>query len=357
MEPELAPSRHIESITPLSLLAPKLISITSSRCITDIDSLIAWTRKQSPSLFTKLNESLTTLIGIHEALGAIYQKILSFEGSTDAAACMCYIRLLETGEGNEHGDGAAAIAFNVSRVLRACLKTASDQMRTLWSQVNSNTVPEEMLSPPNTYINQMYDPKFNSDYPRAIIDLKTIVSAATLQHITAGSNASAILDKWRTLLPSQSLDLTNSLAKEEPLWNDVLRVMGDAAPLEYERVLNIVSSMHPDTQTQIDRILNEELGLEQHQYKWKVVVPAIRKAEGIVKRNNQKQKLKSNSDHDPPDPILPIPPKQRNRKAREPCVLHQHTAHTTDKCPQILMQMGYCLDSIHGRPCTRVGCK
>ena len=29
MEPELAPSRHIESITPLSLLAPKLISITS----------------------------------------------------------------------------------------------------------------------------------------------------------------------------------------------------------------------------------------------------------------------------------------------------------------------------------------
>ena len=164
MEPDLAPSRHIESLTPLNLLAPTLISLTSSRCVTDIDSLLSWARKQSPSLFSRFDDSLRTLMGVHEALGAIYQKILSINGSSDAVASLCFIRLLEIGEGNEHGEGAAAIAFNVSRIVRACLKTADDQMRVLWSQVNSGTVPEELLSLPNTYINQMYDPRQNSNY-------------------------------------------------------------------------------------------------------------------------------------------------------------------------------------------------
>ena len=45
-EPELSPSRYIETLVPLNVLAPKLISQSSSRCVSDIDSLLAWTRKQ-----------------------------------------------------------------------------------------------------------------------------------------------------------------------------------------------------------------------------------------------------------------------------------------------------------------------
>ena len=194
MEPELSPSRHIESLVPLSVLAPKLISQSSSRCVSDIDSLIAWSRKQCPSIFQKFDDTLTTLVGVHEALGTIYHKILSYEGATDAAASLCYIRLLETGDDNAHGDGATAIAFTVSRIIRACLKTAPDQMKQLMSKVTHGNMPEELMALPNTYINQMYDPRHNKYYPQAIIDLKQFVSTATLKQITMGSCTTTIID-------------------------------------------------------------------------------------------------------------------------------------------------------------------
>ena len=84
------------------------------------------------------------------------------------------------------------------------------------------------------------------------------------------------------------------------------------------------------------------------------------KAEGIVKRNNQK-KINPNNTLDPPDPINPVPQRnrQRNRPPRDqpPCLVHQHTGHTTDKCPQILMKLGYCVDAIYGRECSRPYCR
>ena len=75
-----------------------------------------------------------------------------------------------------------------------------------------------------------------------------------------------MLRDWRTHLPTQSYDLTQTLAKEEPLWVEVKRVMGSASPLEYERVINILNSMHPDIQAHMhaERLLNEELALEEH---------------------------------------------------------------------------------------------
>ena len=121
---------------------------------------------------------------------------------------------------------------------------------------------------PNTYINNMYDPKSNSNYPQAICDLKTFICTATLKHITSGSCATSTLHNWRTLLPTQSYDLTQTLAKEEPLWIEVKRVMGSASPLEYERVINILNSMHPDIQAHAERLLNEELALEEHEWEW-----------------------------------------------------------------------------------------
>jgi hypothetical protein len=357
LEPELSPSRYIESLVPLNVLAPKLISHSSSRCVSDIDSLIAWTRKQCPPLFQKFDDALTSLLGVHEALGSIYFKILSYEGANNAVASMCYIRLLEAGEGNAHGDQAAAIAFTVSRTIRACLKTPNDQMRDLWQKVNHGSVPEELMALPNTYINNMYDPQHNTHYTQAICDLKTFVGTATLKHITSGSCATTILNKWRTQLPTQSYDLTQSLAKEHILWIEVERAMGRSSPLEYERVLNILRSMHPDIQAHSERILNEELALEEHEWDWKTAIPIIGRAEGIVKRNKNKSKPTRPPSLDPPDPtITNTPQRPRTRSPKEPCAVHQTTWHSTDNCPQVLMQLGMCVETAHGRECKRPSC-
>ena len=101
----------------------------------------------------------------------------------------------------------------------------------------------------------------------------------------------------RSHLPRVSSTLPNSI-------ESVSKAFLRRPNLNWKRFRASLNSMHDDIKVHTERILNEELGLAEHEWKWKTAIPVIGRAEGIVKRNNQKKKTARPPTIDPPDPII-----------------------------------------------------
>ena len=339
---------------------PKLFKQEPARYTADTSSLIKWWHDNNDAAFAAVLSSLQNDgADIEITLNDFIATARTWEDPGYALVFHAVCAIFLTGRVHTSSPFAKKCVDMVDRVLSAfCRWDSSLGVRSLLSAVQNGTL-DESISDPNSNLAMpnltLLSPQCNSHYDATYRTVLTLIVAAVKRLATDADTVDGRAQKWQNLhkhFPAGSTDISLILIKERELWKPYALAAGGAAPREFERVDNLLSTVTTDIRTAFHKVMTKR-GVERHNLTWDDSVNSLRAL--------TRQQLAAVS-YISTNRAAPVPtPSPSDHSAVLPsvktCPVHPLSDHGPEDCKIIKQKLGMCGNLLFLNKCEKTDCR